>query len=89
MYSAAPAQEQGARLPASRHRRLDFLQNSGQQLFLRKSSVARFSAALTASYYLCQRLNRAKKLQKKKFFALQSMVPGVSYKDDKRKELEK
>ncbi|MBE6359411.1 MAG: hypothetical protein E7057_09245 [Lentisphaerae bacterium] len=60
-----------------------------QSLFLRKSSVVRFPAALTASYYLCQRLNRAKKLQKKKFFALQSMVPGVSYKDDKRKELEK
>ena len=31
MYSTAPAQEQGARLPARCHRRLDFLQNSGQQ----------------------------------------------------------
>ena len=35
MYSTAPAQEQGAKLPASRHRRLDFSQNSGQQCFLR------------------------------------------------------
>jgi hypothetical protein len=31
MYSTAPAQEQGARLPARCHRWLDFSQNSGQQ----------------------------------------------------------
>jgi len=60
MYSTAPAQEQGARLPARRHRRLDFSQNSGQQLtfcFVEVSKIEEiyFTAVLCDDFFCeCQ-----------------------------------
>ena len=76
MYSTAPAQEQGARLPASRHRWLDFLQNSGQQLFFEKKQRCKVFRCTHSFLLSVSTPESGKKVTEKKVFCFTKYGSG-------------